>query len=50
MKKENKEKGIVTSLRLTPTLLLKFKQLGGHKWLKIVLNDNIEMDKKNDGN
>jgi len=39
------EKGIVTSLRLTPARLKKFKELGSAKWLSKVIDDNIEMDK-----
>ena len=39
------ERGKVTSLRLTPERIAKFKQLGGSKWLSRILDDNIKMDK-----
>lgn len=43
--KPTEEKGVVTSLRLTPVRLKKFKELGSAKWLSRILDDNIEMDK-----
>jgi hypothetical protein len=39
------QRGVITSIRLTPTRLSKFKELGSAKWLSRVLDDNIEMDK-----
>ena len=39
------QRGVITSIRLTPLRLKKFKELGSAKWLSRVLDDNIEMDK-----
>ena len=39
------QRGVITSIRLTPARLVKFKELGSAKWLSRVLDDNIEMDK-----
>jgi len=39
------QRGVITSIRLTPARLIKFKELGSAKWLSRVLDDNIEMDK-----
>ena len=44
-KKPVEERGVITTIRLTPVRKAKFKELGGAKWLSRILDDNIEMDK-----
>jgi hypothetical protein len=38
-------RGVTTSLRLRPDRLAKYKEVGGVKWLNMLLDDEIELDK-----